>query len=192
MRHLLVSARNFSLLATFAAALSAFAAPPTDFTVESPLDGSKFRLADAKGKYVALHFLLKTECPFCLRHTRDYAKKAASQPGLVQVFLKPDSAEEIKQWAADLGEEAATKQVGIYRDPDAALAKAFGIPDGYQFHGQTVHFPALVLLDPAGHEVFRYLGKNNTDRFSFEKLTAKVAELKSAAGTPAAPAPTAK
>ena len=37
-------------------------------------------------------------------------------------------------------------RVTIYRDPDAALAKAYDIHDGYKFHGQTVHFPALALL----------------------------------------------
>lgn len=35
--------------------------------------------------------------------------------------------------------------VGIFcivdRDPKARLAKDFNIPDGYAFHGQTVHFP---------------------------------------------------
>ena len=157
----------------------AFAAPPADFTVESPTDGSKFRLSDAKGHYVALHFLLKTECPFCLRHTRDYANKSASLPGVVQVFLKPDSAEEIKGWTAKLGEEAG-KHVVIYRYADAALAKAYGIPEGYRFHGQVVRFPALVLLDSKGGEVFRHVGKNNTDRLSFEQLAAKIAELEKA------------
>jgi peroxiredoxin Q/BCP len=167
--------------------LNALAAPPADFTVESPLDSTKFHLAEAKGKYVALHFLLKTECPFCLRHTRDYTKRAGSMPEVVQVFLKPDSAEEIKRWAAGLGEETTAQHPPIYRDPDASLAKAFAIPDGYQFHGQVIHFPALVLLDPAGREVFRHVGKNNTDRLSFDQLTAKVAELEKATdNTPAA------
>jgi hypothetical protein len=50
------------LLCILAGALNLFAAP-ADFTVEAPADGRKFRLAEAKGKYVALHFLLKTECP---------------------------------------------------------------------------------------------------------------------------------
>ena len=65
----------------------------------------------------------------------------------------------------------------VDRDPKARLAKDFDIPDGYAFHGQTVHFPATVLLDPSGKEVFRYVGKNNSDRLSFEALAAKIAEL---------------
>ena len=154
------------------------AALPADFTVESPVDGKVFKLSDAKGKYVALHFLLKTECPFCLKHTRDYAKKSATTPDMVHIFLKPDTAEEIKAWAGKANRGDDFSDVTIYRDADAKLAGQFGIPGGYQFHGQSVHYPALVLLDPAGKEVFRYVGKNNTDRFSFEQFTAKLTELK--------------
>lgn len=157
---------------------NAHAAPanPDDFTVQSTTSKATFRLADAKGKYVALHFLLKTECPVCLRHTRDYFTKAASLPNVVQVFLKPDTEAEIKSWAGKLPADELAKNP-VYRDPDAKLAKAFTIPDGYKFHGQVVHYPATVLLNPAGKEVFRYVGKNNGDRLSFEKLAEKVAEL---------------
>jgi len=34
-----------------------------------------------------------------------------------------------------------------------------------------------VLIGPDGKEVFRYVGKNNGDRLSFEALAAKVKEL---------------
>ena len=65
----------------------------------------------------------------------------------------------------------------IYQDPDAKLASEFNIPGGYHFHNQIVHFPALILLGQDGQEVFRYIGKDNSDRFPFEKLKEKIAEL---------------
>jgi peroxiredoxin Q/BCP len=34
-----------------------------------------------------------------------------------------------------------------------------------------------VLLTPQGKELFRYVGKSNMDRYSFEQLTQKVKEL---------------
>jgi hypothetical protein len=34
-----------------------------------------------------------------------------------------------------------------------------------------------VLLNPEGEEVFRYVGKKNTYRFSFEQLKLKITEL---------------
>ena len=162
-----------ALVVTLALSSVAFAAP-TDFTVTSPTDGKNFRLSEAKGRYVALHFLLKTECPFCLKHTAEFSMKAPTVAGVQHVFLKPDSESEIKSWT---GKVKLPSQPTIYRDADAKLATEFGIPDGYKFHGQTVHYPALVLLDPSGKEVFRYVGKSNTDRYSWDKFAAKIAEL---------------
>ncbi len=163
------------LLALVSLSTQSTLANPGDFSVKSATDTNVFKLSEARGKFVALHFLLKTECPFCLRHTRSYAEKSAGAARVVHVFLKPDTDAEIKAWTADLGGEAS--QLTIYRDPDAKLAEEFGIPGGYKFHGQTVHYPALVLLDAGGKEVFRYVGKNNSDRYSYENFSAKLQEL---------------
>lgn len=152
-------------------------ANPPDFTVHGITSTNHFKLSEAKGKLVALHFLLKTECPYCLRYTRDYATKSAGDTNVIHVFLKPDTEVEIKEWATKLGEAAPL--ANVYRDPDAALAKAFGIPDGYKFHGQTVHYPALVLLDRNGKEIFRYVGKSNADRLAYDKFAVKLKELTS-------------
>jgi peroxiredoxin Q/BCP len=149
---------------------------PADFTV-FPV-GSPFKLSEARGKYVALHFLLKTECPYCLRFTHEYATRSKDQKDVVHIFLKPDSEQAIAQWAGRLEGEKEARPT-IYRDPDARLAKAFSIPFGYKFHNEVVHYPALVLLDPDGMEVFRYIGKSNSDRYSFDQFTKKLEELKS-------------
>jgi len=162
------------LLTAFSA--SVLALQPAEFTLRSATDSSTFLLSDAKGKYVALHFLLKTECPYCLRHTHDYMSKAASLPGVIQVFIKPDLEGEIEEWAEKLP-GGQPDGFPVYRDPDAQLAELFDIPDGYFFHGQSVHYPALILLGPDGKEVFRYIRKNNSDCFSFEQLMAKINEL---------------
>lgn len=144
-----------------------------DFEVHA---GQKtFRLTEHRGHYVALHFLLKTECPFCLKYTRDYVQNGPRVAGVAHVFLKPDSEEEIRRWSGKL--DAGAAEVDIYRDPDAALAERYGIPGGYSFHGQVVHYPALILIGPDGREVFRYVGRNNTDRFTFDRFEAKMAAL---------------
>lgn len=146
-----------------------------DFTLTSVTDKSTFTLSKSKGKFVAIHFLLKTECPYCIRHTSEYFEKASSLPNVVQVFIKPDSEDEIKAWANKL---KSTNSMSIYQDANAMLADQFNIPNGYQFHGQVVHYPALILLNDKGEEVFRYVGKNNSDRFSFDQLKAKIEEIK--------------
>jgi peroxiredoxin Q/BCP len=165
---------SLSLLLICAASLSA--QNPDDFTLNSATDDSQFKLSDVRGKFVALHFLLKTECPVCLRYTQDYFSKAETLPDVEQIFIKPDTEKEIEAWSDNLSEEF--NKLPIYRDPDAKLADQFKIPDGYEFHNQIVHFPALILLDPNGKEVFRYIGKNNRDRYSFEQLQSKLSELK--------------
>jgi len=164
------------IITLFVSVATTRAANPADFTVESALDASKFQLSKNRGKVVALHFLLKTECPVCLRHTHDYAALAATTPDVLHIFLKPDSDAEIKAWAGKIRKDDLKDTPVIYRDPNAKLAKQFGIPDGYKFHGQTVHFPALVVLDGNGKELFRYVGKSNSDRMSTTDFTSKLAE----------------
>ncbi|HXH99452.1 MAG TPA: redoxin domain-containing protein [Sphingobacteriaceae bacterium] len=149
---------------------------PGNFKLKSATDKSQFVLSKSNGKFVALHFLLKTECPNCLRHTRQYFSKAETLPNVIQVFIKPDDETEIKKWAEKLPADAL-KKFPIYRDPDAKLAARFKIPNGYLFHNQLVHYPAMILIGPNGKEVFRHTGKNNTDRYSFEQLAVKVREL---------------
>jgi peroxiredoxin Q/BCP len=157
------------------------ASPKTapDFTVKAPgsATNAEFQLSKAKGQWVALHFLLKTECPVCIKHTRDYTNKAKETTPTVQhVFLKPDSAAEIADWAKDLP-LPQFPGLEIFQDENAKVAKQYSIPDGYKFHGEVVHYPALVLINPAGQEVFRYVGKANTDRLAYDDFTKKLAEL---------------
>ena len=157
--------------------LTGLAAAPADFTVKSATDDSTFQLSKHSGEVVILHFLLKTECPFCLKYTHDYSVLAEKNPDAVHVFLKPDSEPEIKSWSEKLNKNELNNLPKVYRDPDAKLADEFKIPNGYKFHGQTIHYPALIALDGNGNELFRYVGKSNSDRMSIKDFTAKLTEL---------------
>jgi len=152
------------------------AGEPDDITLQAVTGEKPFVLSEHRGSFVALHFLLKTECPVCIRHTWDYSEHASELPDVVQVFIKPDTEKEIADWIGNLPDDG-TLSFPIYRDPDAALAEKLGIPGGYEFHGQVVHYPALVLLDPQGEEIFRYVGENNRDRYGVEQLKEKIKEL---------------
>lgn len=159
----------FSLMTTVV-----LAATPKDFTVESPTHNTKFTLSEHKGKVIVLHFLLKTECPYCIKYTNAYSKLAGKTNDVVHVFLKPDTNDEIKAWAEKIGTNDLKSLPVIHRDPDARLAKEYAIPDGYKFHGQTMHYPALVVLDGGGQELFRYVGKSNSDRMKTDDFIAKL------------------
>ena len=160
-----------------------FAQSVENFTLEAIVEDSKaqvdskFELKDHKGKTVVLHFLLKTECPFCLKYTNQYAQLAASTPDVIHLFIKPDSEKDIRAWVKKLVKVEGVKQPTIYRDAGAKLATRFGIPDGYQFHGQSVHYPALVVLDGDGKEMFRYVGKNNSDRMPKDEFVKKLESM---------------
>lgn len=169
--------RNTLTLILFITSLNfATAQVPKDVKLKSATDNSTFDLKKEKGKFVALHFLLKTECPYCIKHTQDYFTKAKTLPNVKQVFIKPDSEFEIQAWAKKLS-PGQQSEFPIFRDPDAQLASQFKIPDGYKFHNQVVHYPATILIAPNGKEVYRYVGKSNADRLSFEALASKVAEF---------------
>lgn len=147
-----------------------FSENPSDFSLPAAGGGKPFKLSEAKGKVVALHFLLKTQCPYCLRFTGEFKLKGQTIPDLVQVFIKPDAEEDIAKWSSKVSNGAPV----IYQDEEAKLADRFGIPGGYKFHGQEVHYPATILLDQNGREFFRYVGKNNSDRVAFETFEAEV------------------
>lgn len=146
-------------------------------SLRSPTHGTSFTLNENHGKKIALHFLLKSECPFCLKLTHDYAMLAESTPEVVHLFLKPDGDDEIKSWASKIHTEKLQSAPVIYRDTDARLAEIYRIPGGYQFHGQTMHYPALILLDESGDEVFRYVGKDNTDRLATDQFVTQLAHV---------------
>lgn len=126
-----------------------------------------------EGQYTVLHFLLKTECPICLRHTHSYYRSEMDTPNVKNVFIKPDSLSEIQGWLKDASDDAPI----IHQDPNARLAEFAGIPDGYRFHGETIHYPALIILNPSGQEVFRYVGKRTQDRYSLKAFKKTFAEI---------------
>src|SRR3954464_6071066 len=114
-------------------AAAAYAEPPKDFT--APAIAPPFKLSEARGSFVALHFLLKTECPFCIKHTQDYTARAAEVPGVIHVFLKPDEPAAILKWLSDAKSSSATTRPVIYQDAGGKIADQFQIPGGYKFHG---------------------------------------------------------
>lgn len=148
-----------------------------DFSLPAVNGDGAFKLSDARGEWVALHFLLKTDCPICMGLTREYTTRADEAPGVRQVFIKPDESADTLRWLKTYPDSAG-EAPNVYRDADAALADRLGIPDGYFFHGETVHYPAVVLIDPQGREAFRYVGTRTQDRLKFDDFLAQLKTLR--------------
>jgi len=151
---------------------------PKDFTLKSVDGKQEFQLSKAETKFVALHFLLKTECPICMRYTQEYAAHAKEFPDVTHVFIKPDEPAETLKWFSKFDASKAEAPV-IYHDKDAVLAKRYMIKYGYEFHGEVMHFPAFILTDKTGKVHFRYEGKDNRDRFDYKELAEKLKEMQS-------------
>jgi hypothetical protein len=97
----------FLLLLTAGATAADDDPPPfqrDDFTVWEVGGNRVFPLLEARGQWVTRHFLLKTNCPYSIRHTHDYTMRADEVPGVVHVFLKPDTEEEIAAWSLNLAD----------------------------------------------------------------------------------------
>lgn len=174
--------------AVLSGSLLSMAQPPPAAALPAPGALEPFTVGDAdrvfdsstaRGSYLAVHFLLSTDCPYCTKLVREYVEQGPTLAGVRQVFVKNVPPEEFKQSLRELQESrpAGDPPVPIYRDVDGQLAKRFRVADGYAFHGGVMTYPALVLLDPAGVEVFRHTGKSNSDRVPFATFASKVAEL---------------
>lgn len=149
---------------------------PTTFTVGDA--GRRFDSATARGGYLAVHFLLNDECPYCGRLVREYTDKGPTLAGVRHIFVQHVGEAAFAETLA----AAPDPSTPLYRDVGGALAERFKIDGGYAFHGMMMTYPALVLLDPAGREVFRQIGKDNADRVPFATLVEKVESLRRDAG----------
>lgn len=147
-------------------------APVTAHTLTAITDHHTFSIADAKGKYLALHFLTKTDTAECTAFVREFLRQGASVAGVMHVFIKPDSEGEVKAWAAQFKDDAAT----IFLDPDSALAKDLKVPDGLSIGGTTSIYPVSIVFDPARQELFRHEGKAHHDHITFEAFKGKLGE----------------
>jgi peroxiredoxin Q/BCP len=152
--------------------------PISEIQIQAVNKDRTFRLSEAKGKYVVLHFLLKNDCPNCVSYTQDYARNLTDATDVVHIFLKPDEEAVIKNWISHFKMDDPEKEPTIYRDPGAQLAKRFHIPYGYYYYGETIHYPSLVILNREGKEVFRHVGRSSRDRILYPQFVNKMAEIR--------------
>lgn len=122
-----------------------------------------FQLSAHKGSWVLLDFLLPVEDATEAAHyaaIESEASRLLYEHGILPVFFKPNDSEATAKWWNSL----ASHSVPIFRDPDGKLASALGIPKGVFLMEGPAHYPAVILVDPDGNEVWRATGKNAGDR----------------------------
>lgn len=159
------------LLATLA---SSQADGGVNFTVRDVFEEETFVLSEARGNYVSIHFLLETNCPNCARHVENYLRDASSFPLTKQIFLKGGEPPEIVEWMNGLDVTLPPiSKLLIYRDPDAKVAESFAVP----VKSGHVKYPAFILIDREGREIFRYVGISKWDYYPLESFRDRMDEL---------------
>lgn len=145
-RNLLAGAAIAVLVAAFAfhALAQRPAAPDATFTT---LDGRQLRLADLRGKTVAVMFWA-TSCPICKAEmpnlVETYRKYQPRGFELIAVAMAYDSPEDVKKFAKSGG-----LPFPVVLDTDGDLARAFS---------DTKVVPTTFLIDGSGKFVSRTLG----------------------------------
>lgn len=156
--------------------LPANGAPAPDFTLIGT-DGSTFRLADEVGRHnVLVALLLETVCPFCQRHVaalNAVRERWAADYATRIVFVKPDTAEAVKAFAAGV---KADNLPPLWIDSDKTVPQAYGVGK-FQLDGAQRYLPATILIDRNGVVRFTYASKDNRDRPTIEALAAELKKL---------------
>lgn len=145
---------------------------PVEFSVGD--EGQSFSSASARGRFLAIHFLLNADSPANAALVREYTLHAPELAGTTHIFIRAGSAEEFRSMLAGLPPTAAKQS---FRDVDSKLAARLNVPGGFEFHGRTINHPALILLDASGNEIFRQVFDADANRLHFTQFAAKLADL---------------
>lgn len=158
--------------ALFAMAASAAQPEANPHTLAAATDGHAFSITDGRGHYLALHFLTRTANPTCATFVREYLARAATLAGTNHIFITPDEPAEVKAWSSQFNAGASA----IFIDKDGALARDLHVPGGLTIGSLTSNFPATIVFDPEGKELFRHIGKAYDDHLQFAAFSDRLAE----------------
>ncbi len=158
----LISAIAFSPFghAPFAARLGE---PPG---VVGVMDGRVFRMNEAAGAVLAVHFLPESPDAEGAALVREYSSRAATVAGVKHLFVTGAGQAGAKEWAARAGDAARF----VYLDEGGALAGELGVAPG-------AALPVTVVLGTDGRELFRHAGSSAADSLKFADFAARLDSL---------------
>jgi YHS domain-containing protein len=142
-----------------------------DFTVGD--SAQRFRSRDALGRYLAIHWLPPGACESCARRVGEFAKSIPTLAGVRHVFVRSMGSAEFDAFLGEIPDAAALQ---IHRD-DGTLASLLKLGSAAESGSREASSPALVLLDPQGREVHRWIGRSVEEGPSFASLAAKLGQL---------------
>lgn len=150
--------RTFSRIGLVSAAIFSIASPvysqqpSTPHSIVAASDGHAFSIKDARGRYLALHFLSDADSTECASFIRDYLAAASELAGVQHLFIRTTASSDAKMWASQFGDGTA-----MFLDSDGALARDLNVSSPF----------ATVLLNTDGTELFRHAGKTHSDHMAW-------------------------
>ncbi len=125
----------------------------------------RFESKDALGSYLAIHALPAGECSDCMKSMNEHLAQAETVAGVRHIFVR---AVPTSEFTAFLGEFREPATIPLYRDEGGALTAQLRVvpSDG----------PALIVLDPRGVEIQRWIGQSASEHPSFAALVKKITE----------------
>jgi YHS domain-containing protein len=154
-----------------APARAALTDPPMPHPVLTALaDGRALSIDEAKGHYLALHFVGACSSPAGTAFVRETIRNAPSVAGVAHAFISAEPAERVRAWVEPLGDDASM----VYIDKDGALGADLGLRAGPSAGDAPV--PATVVFDPDGKELFRVVGTGPDDYLPFDRFARQLAD----------------
>jgi len=142
------------------------------------VDGRSFAIADARGRYLAIHFLTEIQATESSEFVKRFVRSAPTVAGVRHIFVARGDPANIRAWAAQFKENAPL----VYIDSDGAMARALSITSD-SAAVTTSGLPSTVVFDQQGKELFRHTGTSAHDHLSFDAFARRMTQL---SRTPAA------
>ena len=139
--------------------------PASNATITAANDDHPFALKDAKGHYLALHFLPAGDTPEDAAFVREYLKAAPTAAGVVHAFIRPQTGD-AKAWASQFADASR-----VFVDHDSKLAADLGV---WKDQKESTRFATTVVLDQDGKELFRLSGTPARSHVSFGSFASRL------------------
>lgn len=151
------AARVVAALAVLSGASSAVAGSKVaDFEIG---DGqTPARLSDLRGRFVVIQILPSIESPGVAEYMQGFSRRRSALADWVPILVCPVSEETVQTFRAK--RSSVSPELRVCADVNGAIAKSLGLVIDATNPGPI---PATIIVDPAGTEVFRRVGKSADD-----------------------------
>lgn len=130
---------------------------------------ARMRLSDVRGRFAVIQVLPGLESPDVTDYVQGFMRRRNALADLVPIFVCRASEESVTAFRA--GQSSVSKGLRVYADTDGNIAKGLGLTNDSADVGPV---PVTIIVDPAGDEVVRRVGKSPGDFMPIQEVFAYV------------------